>query len=88
MRYLGSGDGGNSFSWNRYHVHLTTDTAARPGAPWRIDAGRRYLGPESPPRLMGVYNADPMKDPNGRRFDTLKPMIQVLDLILAGRLWI
>ncbi|MFO7704920.1 MAG: UMP kinase [Halopseudomonas sp.] len=76
MRYLGSGDV-VIFSAGTGNPFFTTDTAAcLRGIEMDADLVLKAT------KVDGVYNADPMKDPNAERFDTLT-YDQVLDLKLG-----
>lgn len=76
MRYLGSGDV-VIFSAGTGNPFFTTDTAACLRG-IEVDADLVLKAT----KVDGVYNADPMKDPNAERFDTLT-YDQVLDLKLG-----
>ncbi|AQZ93288.1 UMP kinase [Halopseudomonas phragmitis] len=76
MRYLGSGDV-VIFSAGTGNPFFTTDTAACLRA-IEVDADLVLKAT----KVDGVYNADPMKDPNAERFDSLS-YDQVLDLKLG-----
>ncbi|WP_022964011.1 UMP kinase [Halopseudomonas pelagia] len=76
MRYLSSGDV-VIFSAGTGNPFFTTDTAAcLRGIEMDADLVLKAT------KVDGVYNADPMKDPNAERFDTLT-YDQVLDLKLG-----
>ncbi|PKM31191.1 MAG: UMP kinase [Gammaproteobacteria bacterium HGW-Gammaproteobacteria-11] len=76
MRYLGSGDV-VIFSAGTGNPFFTTDTAACLRG-IEVDADLVLKAT----KVDGVYNADPMKDPNAERFDSLT-YDQVLDLKLG-----
>ncbi|MFN3579981.1 MAG: UMP kinase [Pseudomonas sp.] len=76
MRYLGGGDV-VIFSAGTGNPFFTTDTAACLRG-IEVDADLVLKAT----KVDGVYNADPMKDPNAERFDSLS-YDQVLDLKLG-----
>ena len=81
MRYLAGGDV-VIFSAGTGNPFFTTDTAACLRG-IEVDADLVLKAT----KVDGVYNADPMKDPNAERFETLS-YDQVLDLKLIDRGWL